>query len=88
MFKQRLEDLKLMMVAEAYEKAEEIRKEILAGSLRQSIAAIGRLDRILAESKYTKVEDLQTKVAVGQGGIASTEAIHSSNELIALMNEK
>jgi E3 ubiquitin-protein ligase SHPRH len=77
------------LIAECYEAAEQIRKDILARPLHIANTNVGILAKMLAQNPSLKSSsELQTKHVNLQGAILSDDIIRQSNELLQILNGK
>lgn len=76
----------------AWSKAEELRKEILAGHLRKAYDGIAtfqhQIDTDHNRPAVSSVKDLQTDPMRLRAGIMSANAVASINDLFMVMNDK
>ena len=77
---------------EAFQKAEDLRKEILAGHLRVAYDGIEmfkrQIDPARTKPPIQSVEDLQTDATVLKGGFTSHRSIDCINALYTILNDK
>jgi hypothetical protein len=72
-----------------YATADEIRKEILAGPLKQTNLSVEQMQRALQRgSAINELSDLQTKRTTNRGGIITSDVCEQINNLLQILNDK
>ncbi len=73
----------------AYERAEILRRELLAPSLEQAEMSIARLETALKKTvAIESIDEMQTAATNNQGGIRSNSTAQQTNDLLKIMNDK